>query len=572
MQEDLKFVELKAGGKGAKRSYDINSPTMDQYEDAGLLLNNNVVLVDFDGDNGEKEKWILEYIKSKYPTLTITTTKGYHFYFSKPSNLIVKNNADVITVGGFQVDYKTGNQYGIVKRNGIERKRNMDLTLTGLPELPDILYPIALADLKPNLSNKTEGSRNTSIFKHLCAVRGKYPELSIEKIGKYINYNIFKDPLPDAELHNIINSVMSRDINTKASNQPLEVISALELRNTELKPIKFIVEDMLPQGLNIICSPPKYGKSWLMLDLCLSVASGNDFLKHKTRQCNCLYLALEDSKNRLKDRMLKILHGVPPSPNFDFAIKSGSIGTNLIDQLNKYITDKPNTELIVIDTLQKVRGYSSTSINAYENDYKELGKLKNLADEKEICILLVHHLRKMGDAGDPFTRISGSNGIMGTCDTTFVLAREKRSDNQTILSMTGRDIEENEYVMEFDKTTFKWKFIGDYESQVQLKKWEEYEADPIIKTIKVLLEDNDSYEGTASELFNKCVELFGEKPSTTPAVLSKKLKAIAPLLNIHDGIKYEAPPENGKGGKRLHKFIGSIDFSKNDGTTDTTDY
>ncbi len=282
-----------------------------------------------------------------------------------------------------------------------------------------------------------------------------------------------------------------------------------------------------------------------MLDLCLSVASGSKFLNRNTNQCNCLYLALEDSLLRLKDRMNKVLRGKVPSPNFDFSITCESINTNLVGQLEEYITAKPNTSLIVIDTLQKIRGNSAKGDNAYGNDYKDLSILKSFADEKNICILLVHHLRKMGDTGDVFSRISGTNAIMGASDTIFILDREKRNDNQTLLSMTGRDIEENEFLLEFDKTTFKWRMIGTLESQIQKEQWDNYDNDLIVKTIKKLLEENGNiYEGTATDINNKCLEFFGKYADPTPEALSRKLKPLAPLLQSYDGILYQAPPKN----------------------------
>lgn len=554
----LRFIELNQD-KSPRTDYSVTYPTMDNLENAGLMLNNDVVLIDFDGDNKEKEKWIIEQLKLNYPTLNIKTDKGYHFYYSKPSDINIKSKSDVITVGGFQCDYKTGNQYAIVKRYGKERERNQELTLTGLPELPQILYPI---NLKTNLSNMTDGDgRNDGIFTHLCCVRQKYPDIKIEELGEYINNNIFSTPLNYRELNSTINSVLSRKIESKVNNSPLEIISALELKNTAIKPIRFIVEDMLPQGLNLICSPPKYGKSWLMLDLCLSVASGEKFLNHNTNQCQCLYLALEDSKYRLKDRMIKVLNGKEPSPNFDFSIKCGNLNNNLINQLNEYITKKPTTGLIVIDTLQKIRGSSSKSDSAYGNDYKELGILKSFADEKDICILLVHHLRKMGDSGDVFSRISGTNAIMGASDTIFILDREKRTDNDTVLSMTGRDIEENEYIIQFDKSIFKWRLIGGLEAENQRKQFMIYESNPIVRTIKDLLKDKNKYVGTASEILDRYIELFGEDEDLKPSNLSKKIKEVSQLLLIYDGITYEAPPKNGKGGIRPHKFTYKIDFS-----------
>lgn len=68
-------------------------------------------------------------------------------------------------------------------------------------------------------------------------------------------------------------------------------------------------EAWLPQGLALLVAPPKYGKSWLMLDLCLSVASGQKFLDMPTNKTDCLYLALEDNQRRLQDRMNRVLQG-----------------------------------------------------------------------------------------------------------------------------------------------------------------------------------------------------------------------------------------------------------------------
>ena len=130
--------------------------------------------------------------------------------------------------------------------------------ITNLPELPHILYP--LGKNKENLSNMCDGDgRNNSIFSHLCNVRRKYPTLDIKEIGEFINNNIFTDPLDFRELNNTINSVLSRNIEAEQKqSKPLQTISAIELHNKELEPTKFIVDNMLPQGLNLIASPPKY--------------------------------------------------------------------------------------------------------------------------------------------------------------------------------------------------------------------------------------------------------------------------------------------------------------------------
>ena len=131
----LKYLELNED-KQPVTSFDTTYTDLDKLDNAGLLLTNNVVVVDFDNDNINEDR-IVEYFTQHYPTLTIKTSRGTHFYYSKPSDLDIKNGADKITLGGFQVDYKTGNKsYAIVKHKGVERERNGELRLKDLPVLP----------------------------------------------------------------------------------------------------------------------------------------------------------------------------------------------------------------------------------------------------------------------------------------------------------------------------------------------------------------------------------------------------------------------------------------------------
>lgn len=202
-KENLKYLELNEDKTPVNRG--ITYSSLEELENAGLLINENTVVVDFDNDN-KNEKEILEYLEKEYPTAVIVKTdKGKHFYFSKPVGIEVKNWTDTITVGGFQVDYKTGNQYVMVKRKGIERERNRELTLDDLPELPPILYP--LTRQKDNLSGlkDTEG-RNNAIFKHLGYVRRAYPDMEIDDIATVINEVTFEEPLDDKELESVVES------------------------------------------------------------------------------------------------------------------------------------------------------------------------------------------------------------------------------------------------------------------------------------------------------------------------------------------------------------------------------
>ncbi len=344
-----------------------------------------------------------------------------------------------------------------------------------------------------------------------------------------------------------------KPISEKKTVEPLKTISAQELQQKEIPPARFVVVDMLPQGLSMLASPPKYGKSWFVLDLCLSVASGDVFLNHRTNKSGCLYLALEDSERRLKDRMSKLLMSRRAPDGFNYATSANDISNGLIEQLQDYLNEHQDTSLIVIDTLQKVRS-SGGRENAYSADYKDMTPLQNLAIQKGICILLVHHLRKMADDGDVFNRISGTNGLFGAVDTAMVLSKAKRSDTQTTLSITGRDVDTTDTVLEFNKDTYKWRVLGDLEDRMEQKRRDEYERNPIVQTIRILLQRSPlGWTGTAAELFQECIEKAGTYPAADETRLSKLLKPLAPLLFEWDGIVYKPPTYAGRGGRK-HTF------------------
>lgn len=50
--------------------------------------------------------------------------------------------------------------------------------------------------------------------------------------------------------------------------------SCEEIMTIVYKPIEFVVDGLIGQGVYILAGAPKIGKSWLSLDICLSIAKG----------------------------------------------------------------------------------------------------------------------------------------------------------------------------------------------------------------------------------------------------------------------------------------------------------
>lgn len=345
---------------------------------------------------------------------------------------------------------------------------------------------------------------------------------------------------------------------TPKQRPTLETITAADLQQKDIPPIHFIVNNLLSVGLNILASPPKYGKSWMMLALCLAVASGGRFLGYTTNQCGCLYLALEDSQRRLKARMDKLLAGKAAPAGFHFATMADTLDNGLFDELADFLKVHPDTGLIVIDTLQRVRGAAHGKEGAYAADYREVGALKAFADSHNVALLLVHHLRKMKDDGDPFNMISGTNGIMGASDATMVLTKEKRGDSNATLSVVGRDIESSDTVLRFNKDTCYWENLGDADWFAEQQARQEYQESPIVRTIKKLLEQSpEGWIGTAQQLLEAGRFITHTSLAPSPRDLSGKLKGLGKSLLDYDSIVYERKSNGSGGGKHSFSYMGT---------------
>ena len=338
----------------------------------------------------------------------------------------------------------------------------------------------------------------------------------------------------------------------------LATIAAADRQQKDLPPIRFLAEGLLPVGLSILASPPKYGKSWMVLELCLAVAAGEPFLGCATSPCGCLYLALEDSQRRLKTRMEKLLGGRPAPGAFHFATAASCVDSGLFDQLAGFLRGHPATGLIVVDTLQRVRGAPRGKEGAYAADYREVGALKAFADQHNVALLLVHHLRKMRDEGDPFNMISGTNAIMGAADTTMVLTRERRGDSGATLSVVGRDVESQDWALRFDSAACRWENLGDAEGLAQAQALRAYREDPTAQAIrKLAAQFPEGWSGTAQELMDAGRYLVGRPLAFSARELSAKLRELEKPLLHYDGIVYQRRNNGSGGGKHLFSYGGS---------------
>ncbi len=267
----------------------------------------------------------------------------------------------------------------------------------------------------------------------------------------------------------------------------LETISCEEIMTQPLKPIEFFVDNLITQGLFILAGAPKIGKSWLALDICLSIAKGEQVLSSSTVQGTALYLCLEDSRIRIQNRLYEMTD--EPTEQLHFALLANTIGGGLEQQIEAFLAEHSDTKIIIIDTLQKIRGPSDSS---YAADYQELSVLKEIADRHSVAIVLIHHLRKTRDS-DPFNMISGTTGLSGCVDGSFVLSESRRGSRNATLYCVGRDIENREIELKFDSSTHRW--IAD--EAVDTK---EDKSKIFIEKVVEFMKGQKSFSGSATEL------------------------------------------------------------------------
>ena len=225
----------------------------------------------------------------------------------------------------------------------------------------------------------------------------------------------------------------------------LNTVSMSELYDTVYPPRKPIVDGLLYGGTYLFVGAPKVGKSFFMGQLAYHVAMGLPLWEYKVHQGTVLYLALEDDYARLQHRLSRMF-GVEEAASLYFATQAKTLSEGLDQQLEHFIREHPDVRLIIIDTLQKVREVGGDRYS-YASDYEIVTKLKAFSDKYGICLLVVHHTRKM-EAEDSFDMISGTNGLLGAADGAFILQKKKRTDNTAILDVVGRDQPDQELTLE----------------------------------------------------------------------------------------------------------------------------
>ena len=202
-----------------------------------------------------------------------------------------------------------------------------------------------------------------------------------------------------------------------------------------------------------------------------------------------LYLALEDDFQRIQSRMF-MMYGVNDTPNLHFATTAGKIGNGLGEQLENFMQEYPDTKLIIIDTMQKIREVGGEAYS-YASDYEIIGRIKQFADQHGICVLTVHHTRKQ-QADDSFETISGTTGLLGCADGSLLMQKKKRTELDATIKVVGRDQPDQILYLKKDPQTQIWNL-----ERMENELYKE-PPDPVLEAIAKLVKE--PWSGSPTEL------------------------------------------------------------------------
>ena len=315
----------------------------------------------------------------------------------------------------------------------------------------------------------------------------------------------------------------------------LKTVSMSELYDTVYPSRPPVIDGLLYPGTYILAGAPKLGKSFLMAQLAYHVSAGLPLWGYNVHMGSVLYLALEDDYGRLQKRLYQMF-GVETSANLYLGTEAHILGMGLTDQLDGFVKDHPDTKLIIVDTLQKIRGDVNDKYS-YSTDYQDIVRLKAFTDRTGVCLMVVHHTRKQ-QSDDKFDMISGTNGLLDAADGGFLLSKEKRTSNMALLEIAGRDQQDQKLHLVRDQERLLWTL-----EKAETELWTE-PHDPLLEAVAGLVnEGSPTWQGTATAL----VDALGVdmKPNT----LTMRLNVTAGRLFNEHRIQYQN--KHGHGARQI---------------------
>ena len=297
--------------------------------------------------------------------------------------------------------------------------------------------------------SRTQGHWHNSMLRATAALlaRGFGEDRVAEICGPFCNGGA-----SDPELQAFIVSAVSKGFMGQPARSPQDIVLTTPRERGNLLGAKniitagqaryvtkqhYLIKQWLPfEGTGVLVGPSNTGKTFIALDMAMSIAAGTDWHGHKVRQGAALYLATEGSFS-FKNRMAALKDDRGLTDNVPLIARADMV--NLLDQeadlaelaalADEIIEQHGPLRLIVVDTL--ARAMAGGNENAPDDMGKLLNNVEALRQGTDAFVLLIHHTGK-----DEAKGARGHSSLKGAADTILLLSKrdddllELKSDKQ----------------------------------------------------------------------------------------------------------------------------------------------
>ena len=270
---------------------------------------------------------------------------------------------------------------------------------------------------------------------------------------------------------------------------------------------KTIVDGLLNEGMILFGGKPKRGKSWLMLDLALSVGTGSPVWRHfpVPEPQPVLYIGLEDGRDDIRERLFAIRPGITDTGKLEFLYTFPRLNEGGLEKLRGY-AESGRYRLIIIDVLARVESADRRNgEKGYHDIYDMLAPLQDLRHQHPLCMILVTHLRK-SEAQDIFDGLHGSVAYQGVQDALWVLERRLESNVAVVHSLSKRS---HHQALHVSFAEGHWEFLG-HDDEIKFSQarqdiqnlLDEYDRDMTISEVnRHLSQPRDRYRATQQLMY-----------------------------------------------------------------------
>ena len=353
-----------------------------------------IFVLDVDGEEG---KSTLKNAGVELPSTWVTKTQrgGLHYYFRwddrlkdlPTSKYNLMNKVDIRGKGGYVVSYPW-----------IAGQSPADVALAPIPD-----WLMKLVN-KPK-QEESVGNKAGWISELLNNLdEGKRHEAFAKIIGRFNRDGLAKEDIytvlaPHADLCGLGKAELLIQVNkmvklySDQAAKPMSGMTARQLLSSAKLSIPWLVEGLFPkEGAGILAGHPKIGKSWLTLDLAITVSYGGLWLsKFQVVPGHVLYVDEESSQDMLGSRFLKLMNNKGlTDAKIQFHVKEGFNFSEQqkIDELRN-IMNLLHPKLVIFDSLNRVHKAEENSASQMGEVFRRVGALSK---EFGCFILFTDHL------------------------------------------------------------------------------------------------------------------------------------------------------------------------------------